>query len=1410
MPKLNLTRRWKKARPGSVLILVIALLVLLALIGTAYLSSTQTERYSSVQNSINTEADLLIQGLQTAVSTQITSGLYGGSTYRPPQGEMPTYAKAGTAVSPTYSGYANYVSATPDPNLPITVTPPNMFLADRIPSTNGAPVWNNFSWPLFTDPSGNYTFDSPFEDSTTMYLPINKASVVAFPGSKTINGVQYPALTLEIVTGAGRKFYLPNTTTADTTDKYLTPSGPSSLTSYKFVAASASGDGIADAGLFKLPVGQIDGITYYGAIRVVDGNSAINISSANSQGVDTNPGTYISSSNSVPMASTNFGFFRSNIGLSELLPNTDSIAFLNGSGGSTSSAAASRFAAYGTPSSYAVTNAPNNFAWYSYGDEIENMLTRSPGNTVMGLTSTPSYWNWLGQSATSILAYKYSLINPNAQNNWSAMERSLPNSLLNFNLSQSTPWSPAQYQTWYANNFQGLNNYAATGNNIGAPLRTVLVGNNAVSNGVPAWYGNAGATAPVAWTPGANYQFGDWVVDGPSGAQRSYVCIQAHNNAVSGTGTLSATGIPSGGNEPNPPPYTSTTVLNTSPNPGAIPYWAGAQSTLSSTTNARAPGMPWTTLPVKTSVNTATFAQLWLGFCQVMCDSVSINNIPALDTFSSTVAPSTATPVAQWQPPMLPVANTNNHEQQMGQFRSVIRDSRKDGAGRLVLTSAQMLKLRAALAAVNTIDLRDGDDDVTSRDITLADDGGNPQYDVEVYGTEIQPYISEVIVQTDGKVGDNYVAIEICNPYPKQIQLTQTGGNGAWQIGSMSRSTLSTLGEMTLGGGVAFPAGTIVPAAANGMPGILIIENAVANRPSDVQTCITNAQTAYPTSVAVVEIATLDQIAFGATYQPNEVFIMRTRRADCKQSTGTGSDSYNETLPSTNLADYVPVDQIDLTDLALPAVTANPGPAKRYYYRRANDQTTNKTWHCVYPSFYDPTTGNTSGRYFTSTAGGATSIVSVVIDPTNMPTNACFLGLPKGGTLASSTYNTLPIELNNTYMASPNQISVVGTNMYPFGAFARNLDMLKIPFIGAYRIRPYSNKVSGVSQFVTELNSVSMDSALAFDNSATPNQQLTSAVAPDADNSTLQTAFNEQIGRFCPIGNPSPTASLADQMDFGTGYATPTATSGPRVYWHYHWARKLFDYFTVQAPSDDYYPNADPAQQSTSTTPPVLAKYPGGVAPVPVANTNPAYANAQVAGHSDDTTGVEGLININTAPVAVLAQLPFFGVATSGGTQTFLNAQLAQSIVNYRNANGPFQSIWDLYKVTGPPSFEDANNGLLPGGAYNMTATPGPAGPSQGVFSPGGFPAAGNTPTPAPTAAVRYDFQDRFLLLNNISNLITTRSDTFTCYVLLQGWRNVGTGNASLAVQRRVAFLVDRNAVTPGNNQPASTRVPSE
>ena len=79
------------------------------------------------------------------------------------------------------------------------------------------------------------------------------------------------------------------------------------------------------------------------------------------------------------------------------------------------------------------------------------------------------------------------------------------------------------------------------------------------------------------------------------------------------------------------------------------------------------------------------------------------------------------------------------------------------------------------------------------------------------------------------------------------------------------------------------------------------------------------------------------------------------------------------------------------------------------------------------------------------------------------------------------------------------------------------------------------------------------------------------------------------------------------------------------------------------------------------------------------------------------------------------------------------------------------------------------------------------------------------------TAGVANDFEQKFLMINRISNLITTRSDTFTVYIVIQGWRNAGTARPSLVVTKRAAFIVDRNNITAaGGATPKTTSIAND
>src|SRR5690349_14462442 len=76
-------RRFRRARPGSVLILVVALLILMAIIGTAYMPMAQADRTTAATHTNNTEIDMLLDGVVNMLKGNIVGELYaGGGEFR--------------------------------------------------------------------------------------------------------------------------------------------------------------------------------------------------------------------------------------------------------------------------------------------------------------------------------------------------------------------------------------------------------------------------------------------------------------------------------------------------------------------------------------------------------------------------------------------------------------------------------------------------------------------------------------------------------------------------------------------------------------------------------------------------------------------------------------------------------------------------------------------------------------------------------------------------------------------------------------------------------------------------------------------------------------------------------------------------------------------------------------------------------------------------------------------------------------------------------------------------------------------------------------------------------------------------------------------------------------------------------
>jgi hypothetical protein len=199
---------------------------------------------------------------------------------------------------------------------------------------------------------------------------------------------------------------------------------------------------------------------------------------------------------------------------------------------------------------------------------------------------------------------------------------------------------------------------------------------------------------------------------------------------------------------------------------------------------------------------------------------------------------------------------------------------------------------------------------------------------------------------------------------------------------------------------------------------------------------------------------------------------------------------------------------------------------------------------------------------------------------------------------------------------------------------------------------------------------------------------------------------------------------------------------------------------------------------------------------------------------SPANVGVEGLVNINTASWKVLSMLPMVTKNEDTGYVAH-NESLAKAIVSWRIAHGPFTSIYDLnsvidyystgaYVASSTTGFQNAEGHLAianGGGASGVSSLNGLLSPPDPLF-----PSA--TGTPGTASGVAEDYQSDFAMLSRISNLITTRSDTFTVYIEVQGWQNVGVTNPSNPSQslaqpmitRRYAFIVDRSAINGDPN----------
>lgn len=761
-----------------------------------------------------------------------------------------------------------------------------------------------------------------------------------------------------------------------------------------------------------------------------------------------------------------------------------------------------------------------------------------------------------------------------------------------------------------------------------------------------------------------------------------------------------------------------TTDLTAALVPLGMPAWAGVRL-----------GNPLDPRPaVKASVNTTQFAELWRAYWSVMVSNLEAREVP------DAIENGTNTATTIFRPDL---------------FRGTYGTPS-------VATPYHALLLRSAIAAVNTMDLRDvdnednpGDNDITVAEVQLSADGaGGAAFIARVYGTEAQPFISEVLMDIEGSVvvipdpapggvgpatvmapGDvRYIAVELVNPYPFDILMD------GWQLAVIDRSTGSPV--ITL---LAAVEGTdnIIPAATAGGFGYYLFEG-------------TNGAVA-PGITPKGNIANLTIIPGAA----GELNLIPNRELVLIRPVING-------IPITALTaiDAVPLDSVDFTGM---------DPAAGGRYRYARDTQNPRDWKFTH-----------HGDWELSIGIAAAQQVELVADPLVDPGNGANLGFPSTapGTPAEATgippdlvIPLGPVVAGPIYPfgadVSGTPVSTTAQPAFPYGGFARAGDVLGVPFIGGYRI-----SVGGAVQDITP---VTLDAFFAED--------------PIVSEGSVP---GLHVGRF-----------IANQPGYG-------------------WAGDLLDYVTtLHAPGDDHFPMIDARYgnligdltldmaglDGSDLTPngSLPAAWLGFFDPL---NT-PLFAAARTPlGLNDDAeayAAVEGLLNILTADEGILKAMPLVMTGV-GGVDPAGTAGVAQSIAGERSPDGA---------KPGGPFIDDGIGGLKPVRSLfelNDLATlvlPVLSGaqPTGGDLTGFSLIIAGDNEAASARLDTNFydataDYEQITLNVQRLGNLTTTRSDSYTVYLVVQAWENVGSNGTNglwprLVRQERVAFTVDRSGLTP-------------
>jgi hypothetical protein len=1389
-PLERLQERFRRARPGSVLILVVALLVLLALMGTAYMASARLERQQAAASggqrmlleAVETYAKQYLDKIQAAIAADS-----GNLVTCPSDGSVATtfLANRSAGLLPELTGPGQ---STLFPNTPvwpvISRDATQQFESPYNPTANN----NNPNPPLFTygvSPGAN-GYAAPTN------LAIQYTNPDADPSLAGQTRV-YPAF----------RVIVPNIANNDPTHYAPIPGGP-------YLAGDATGMGVADCALVRLTASPVQGVDFYAGARVIDNGAAFNLNTAWSPTMDLDPNKNC------------YNFFPTDLDLLGMMNSTYNSSNYN----------------YQTP-----TAAPEMAAidlrrfvqglgWNSVLDDkgtAHNDLQKFNDAEVAWMhygrrPSYPTFGSRFGDLNAGVYSRAFADADTTVGLAWRGGLVNMDSPLCKIDdqmqkmSAGAAPNAPPIFQDSI---FMGAANCVS---NAGNRFRSFA------ANNVGYWYD---------WY---------WNVENVSGAGPvQFPIATASISASLGMGTA----VYNSGQMP----FRPTRGLVVGANPVANLCRMIDPATLPQSVVAAAASPAQIIPPVdlahphKAGLNTSDFPELWRAFINVMGATGLINTQTGLAAFR---VPGNAPDDHSGNALNGSICRNVIREPSSGSTRSTNLVSPIDTAV-LRMNQENVLALRAALAAVNVLTLRSSQGTTAGTNyfipnpvraaISLQLSGGNNAGPVQVlvYGVTAHPFITEVYCNNDATKhsedsdhvnAKGIVVLKLYNPYPFDINLNdyQFAVVNRKPGGTYPNMPLKLLAPLKLGNSAVIGANSI-RLVSNYDPASTGVAESTHWPPATGLAAPPNDLITAPDLWKVI-----DDGGAGVGAEPGgELVLLRTL---------IGGNQNNQ-----NIKPEVPVDSYDFTGFtqANTPLGGKQTEAHGWHYVRTSGlgqtkQERQNRWKWVFAGEYNAQLGNNGSFAPRLTAtevedkwdpnAGSDAEPWVSSPNASMKFDSAIATGTNARASGATDFNG--IELCNVDMGGFNKAPVNGNkHMYPFGAFARVGDVVHAPFIGSYVIlkTPDPNATgqtpTNIATALTEINPVTMDTC----------------VADDGDQSD---DANEQVGRFVPVRggqnvddyflygyygvnqSPNPDPNPLPKLPAHGGTSTFELANNTRFAWRYRFAVGVLDQFTVVSnPENDYYPNVHPFSWG------------GSVPPFPVsqlqinapANNNQGTANNASGGAPELAT--EGLININSASWRVLAAMEM--IPRAQDSSGALNAQLAQLIVRYRdvddgiarkvqdpnNANnlvngppqghGPFRSLMELNQVFDPTApankprtFQNAL-GLLP----QQADTTDPTLYDWGNYAPGpvNFNNNGKLKDPQLDNKPYTNFLPATLMVSRISNLVTTRSDSFTVYVVVQGWRNANSQHPELVLQKRLAMVVDRSAlgVNAGSQQGIQT-----